>query len=179
VISLINKVTLISQNLQAAAKLIGGPGSVKRDTEAALAPADVLVKGLRDITFTLSISFPRISVLSPLPPGCDSDTVVIALIQFVRVHQALLNILIGRAGLLETGPIRRDNAMNIDLFERGNAMEAGPIGGLVAGALRGVEGVVDTLAFTLIKLIPTRSQCAKEQKDAIDRSLTEAIIAYE
>ena len=52
------------------------------------------------------------------------------------------------------------------------------IGAAVAAVLRAVEGAVDTLASTILKLIPTRGACAKEQKDAIGQPLEEAIEAY-
>jgi len=51
--------------------------------------------------------------------------------QFVAVHQALLNILIGKAGLFNTVPL---------------------IGTPVATALRGVEGVVDVRLLSQISL---------------------------
>lgn len=51
---------------------------------------------------------------------------MLTLLQFVRVHQQLLNILIGRAGLLQSVPV---------------------IGGPMASVLRQVEGVVDVSFF--------------------------------
>ncbi|KAF2015590.1 hypothetical protein BU24DRAFT_450276 [Aaosphaeria arxii CBS 175.79] len=182
VIDAINKVTLLSQDLQAAARKIGDPVS-KRDLAAAQAPFDDVARGLRGISVTLSVSLPRLTVLPPFPPGCDTDAIVIALIQFVRVHQALLNIIIGRRGVLENSPIRRDTIEDavlrrepVDLETGGEAAIIGPA---IAAGLRAVEGVVDTLAFQILRLVPTRSECAKQQKEAIDGSLSEAITQYE
>ncbi|KAK8169761.1 hypothetical protein IWX90DRAFT_383186, partial [Phyllosticta citrichinensis] len=123
-------------------------------------PLTDLLRGLREVISTLTPAVPRITVLPPFPPGCDTDAIVVALTSFVRVHQALLNIIIGRSGLLET---RQFNT----------------VGSTIAAVLRGVEGVVDQLAFALIDLIPARSECAKGQKSAIDGTLDEAIDAYE
>ncbi|KAF2264176.1 hypothetical protein CC78DRAFT_464033, partial [Lojkania enalia] len=159
VIDAINQVTLLSQGLQSAAKRIGESIS-KRDTGATNTILDDVAIGLTDISVTLTVLGPRIAFLPPFPPGCDTDAIVIALIQFVKVHQALLNILIGRAGLLSQGPILEERDITI-------------------AALRAVERVVDSTAFTILRLVPTRSECAKQQKEAVDGSLAEAIAAYD
>ncbi|KAK0609650.1 hypothetical protein DIS24_g12278 [Lasiodiplodia hormozganensis] len=218
VIDAINKVTLLSQNLQAAAKQIGGSASKHRrntdvdsttDIEARQfnTPIIQVASGLRDVVTTLTISIPRITVLPPFDPGDASDAVVIALISFVRVHQALLNILIGRAGLISNFPfadadvaeltaIAAESQTALEQFlgssgqsmtGAGAAVAAGssnlearvnPIGAPIAAALRAVEGVVDSLAFAIIDLIPSRNECAKDQKTAIDGTLQESIEAY-
>jgi len=54
--------------------------------------------------------------------------------QFVRVHQALLNILIGKAGLFQTVPF---------------------IGQPVAAVLRQIENVVDVSLSTLVVFTPS------------------------
>ncbi|KAF9630095.1 hypothetical protein BFW01_g276 [Lasiodiplodia theobromae] len=222
VIDAINKVTLLSQNLQAAAKQIGGSASKHRrtpntddssttDLEARQfnTPIIQVASGLRDVVTTLTISIPRITVLPPFDPGDASDAIVIALISFVRVHQALLNILIGRAGLLSNFPfadadvaeltaIAAESQTALEQFlgssgqsmataKMGAEVAAGssnlearvnPIGAPIAAALRAVEGVVDSLAFAIIDLIPSRNECAKDQKTAIDGTLQESIAAY-
>lgn len=181
IIDAINQVTFLSQNLQSSAKLIGGDKVGKRDeteTAIALGPIDDVARGLTNIATTLSSAAPKFVFLPPLPPDCNSDTVVIALIQFVRVHQALLNILIGRAGLLENGPIKRDASYDgsVQLYERANNAF---VGKAIATALRAVERIVDTVAARLIDLIPTKSECAKQQKAELDASLKEAITSYD
>jgi hypothetical protein len=55
-------------------------------------------------------------------PGPDSDAIFDAFRDFVMVHQQLLNILIGKAGLLQTVPV---------------------VGAPVATVLRSLEGIVD------------------------------------
>ncbi|KAK7734665.1 hypothetical protein SLS57_000363 [Botryosphaeria dothidea] len=213
VIDAINKVTLISQNLQAAAKQIGANSQKKRSGSSDLAirqfnkPIIQVVSGLRDVVVALTTAIPRISVLPPFAaaddndpdPGDASDAIVIALISFVRVHQALLNILIGRSGLISNFPfgdtaasdelnaIAAEGQAALEKFlsaaapaaaVEGRAAQVNPIGAPIAAVLRQVESVVDQLAFALIRLIPTRNECAKEQKTAIDGSLDEAIEAY-
>lgn len=211
VIDAINKVTLLSQNLQAAAKQIGGSASKHRRSNTDLdlearqfnRPIIQVASGLRDVVTTLTISIPRITVLPPFDPGDASDAIVIALISFVRVHQALLNILIGRAGLLSDFPFADADVAELNAIaaESQTALEqflgssgqsttgavaagsnldarANPIGAPIAAALRAVEGVVDSLAFAIIDLIPSRNECAKDQKTAIDGTLEESIQAY-
>ncbi|KAL1392040.1 hypothetical protein HDK64DRAFT_334961 [Phyllosticta capitalensis] len=192
VIEAINKVTLISENLQSSAKQLfsNDVGAEVRQTEhgalqvrAPASPLTDILSGLRSVTTTLTISVPRIAVLNPFPPGCDTDAIVVALTGFVRVHQALLNIIIGRSGLLENSPFADIDAAALSGTDgEWSALEARQfpgIGATIAAVLRGVEGVVDQLAFTLIDLIPARSECAKGQKASIDGTLGEAIDAYE
>ncbi|KAF1957963.1 hypothetical protein CC80DRAFT_395547, partial [Byssothecium circinans] len=182
IIDVINQVSLISQNLQNPAKKVGEKPDLKRDEDGLeiqmAGPIDDVAKGLNRIANFLATSLPRIAFLPPLPPGCDSDTVVIALVEFTRIHQALLNILIGRSGLLEGSPIKREVSAEtgVELSERA---PNGFIGASIALALRAVERVVDTLAAKLIGLVPTWSECAKQEKKKLDDSLEESIRAYD
>ncbi|EOD47577.1 hypothetical protein UCRNP2_5693 [Neofusicoccum parvum UCRNP2] len=203
VIDAINQVTLLSQNLQAAAKQIGtGFG-----TSAILK----VVNGLSSIVSTLTTVIPRISSLPPFvkrqdepsPTDDATDAIVIALISFVRVHQALLNIIIGRRGLLSGFPFGDDTAQQLAAIAQGSADDVSgllaalgrqgvdgvvvaeraaavnPVTAPIAGVLRSVETVVDQLAFAIIGLIPRREACAKQQKVEIDGTLDEAVKAYE
>lgn len=217
VIDGINEGTLVSQNLQVAARRIGGSAVTRgADREPAAhqfnAPIKQVASGLRDVVVSLTSSIPRITSLPPFDPtavtaddpdpGDASDAIVIALISFVRVHQALLHILIGQAELLITGPfgdaalpselsalVERDDDTEFednpfDRFLIGGAdfreraAQINPIGAPIAAVLRQVEAVVDQLAFAIIDLIPSRSECAKAQKAAIDATLQESIAAY-
>ncbi|KAL7621127.1 hypothetical protein AAE478_008441 [Parahypoxylon ruwenzoriense] len=172
-ISLINEVAIASQNLQAAAKLIGTKKA--RGLEPRFNPLTAVVTPLNDIVATLTFGLPTIKSLPPFPPGCDSDTIVVAFIDFVRIHQALLNVLIGRAGLLSFSPFLADHAASVDAVEK----FPNPIGAAIAGALRAIETVVDALAFSLIGLIPTRQACLKQQQGSLDDTLKDAIAAYQ
>ena len=182
VINAINQVSLLSQNLQSAAKLVGQKPALKRDSTdldiQTAGPIETVAKGLERITEVLTTSLPRITFLPPLPPGCDSDTVVIALVEFVRIHQALLNILIGRAGLLEGSPIKRRHSTETGVVLADRSPN-GFIGSGIALALRALEKIVDTVAAKLISLVPTRSACAEQEKKKLDDSLKESILAYE
>ncbi|KAK0642588.1 hypothetical protein DIS24_g8921 [Lasiodiplodia hormozganensis] len=209
VIDTINKVTLLSQNLQAPAKQIG---STFGSAQAVLK----LVNGLSSVVTELTTGIPKITALSPFEKRQDdnngvspvddaTDAIVIALISFVRVHQALLNIVIGRRGLLPSISFADADAAQLDTIAQDASANANQLlvamgyqqdasgaviaeherrAGLgvakaIAGALRSVEVVVDSLAFALIDLIPRRKECAKQQKLSIDGTLNEAIEAYD
>ncbi|KAG9566184.1 hypothetical protein KCU71_g4712, partial [Aureobasidium melanogenum] len=75
--------------------------------------------------------------------------------EFVVVHQNLLNVVIGKSGLLQS------------IF-------LGP----VAAVLRSLEGVVDTLAFGVIDSVPFCASDATSDKDNLDGTLGKAICAY-
>ncbi len=186
VISLINQVTLASENLQQYARQIG---SKKRTLAARVSGITQVINGLRTIVVNLGTIVARITVLPPFPPGCDSDTIVVALVEFVRVHQALLNIIIGRAGLLSNLPFVRREVEDVqeaavqlvrdtDPVEDLEPRLFNPVGAVLAGVLRSLEAVVDSVAFALIGLIPTRQQCLQGQKVSIDGTLDDAIAAY-
>jgi hypothetical protein len=64
--------------------------------------------------------------MPPVAAGAQADAIFEAFREFVRVHQALLNILIGKAGLFQTVPF---------------------IGQPIAAVLRQVENVVDVRDF--------------------------------
>ncbi|KAI1809218.1 hypothetical protein GGS20DRAFT_333751 [Poronia punctata] len=90
--------------------------------------------------------------------GPDADLIFTAFREFVRVHQALLNILIGKAGILEKVPL---------------------VGGPIAAVLRSVEGVVDTIAITLINTVQARAKDLAAEADSLGNTLDMAIKQYE
>ncbi|APA08974.1 predicted protein [Sclerotinia sclerotiorum 1980 UF-70] len=74
---------------------------------------------------------------------------------FVKVHQDLLSVLIGKAGLLQS------------------------LGGApVAAVLRTLEGVVDTIAFGIINAVPTCDTGAKAQAASLKQTIEKAECAY-
>ncbi|KAG9800722.1 hypothetical protein KCU95_g410, partial [Aureobasidium melanogenum] len=75
--------------------------------------------------------------------------------EFVVVHQNLLNVVIGKSGLLQS------------IF-------LGP----VAAVLRSLENIVDTLAFGVIDSVPFCADDATSDKDNLDGTLGKAICAY-
>ncbi|KAI2622451.1 hypothetical protein GGR54DRAFT_64564 [Hypoxylon sp. NC1633] len=175
IISLINGVAIASQKLQNAVRQIGTKKT--RGLEPRVSIYADIITPLRDIASTLSFGLPAIQVLAPFPPGCNSDTIVVALIDFVRIHQALLEILIGRAGLFSFSPfhmVEPEDTPDLDGEEFFN-----PLGTVIAGVLRVIETGVDAIAFSLINLIPTRQACIQQQKVTIDGTLKDAIAAYQ
>ncbi|KAI0968509.1 hypothetical protein F4678DRAFT_443181 [Xylaria arbuscula] len=89
--------------------------------------------------------------------GSDAQQVRAAFLDFVAVHQALLNILIGKAGLFSLVP---------------------GVGVPVATALRGVEAVVDSIAVSLIQLIQDPTADITADANSLDATLTLAINEY-
>ncbi|KAI0150146.1 hypothetical protein GGR57DRAFT_198865 [Xylariaceae sp. FL1272] len=192
VIDVIDTVAFASQNLASLAKQIGSgsfsPFGARDDDNGkqldtrAPGPFDLLPP-LRGISATLVVKLPAIRAIPPFPPGCNSDTIVVALIDFVTIHQALLEILIGRKGII-AGPgllAERDSDVDTDVHEH-EARQFGfpnPVGVAIAGALRAIETGVDTLAFALIGIIPVHQECLSRQKTSIDATLNDAIAAYQ
>lgn len=85
-------------------------------------PLPKVILGFADIVTTAGTAFVQMQGMEPVGPGSASDAIFDAFREFVKVHQALLNILIGKAGLFTTIPF---------------------IGAPVAAVLRQIEMVVD------------------------------------
>jgi hypothetical protein len=80
------------------------------------------ITGFSDIITTATTFISQNQTPAQVPAGANADAIFNAFREFVRVHQALLNILIGKAGLFNDVPF---------------------IGQPVAAVLRQVENVVD------------------------------------
>jgi hypothetical protein len=141
VVSNIQMITQKSQALQAPAQsitIVNGPLIL-----IGQGPFPQIITGFTDIVSTAVTAIQQMQNMPPVAAGADSDKIFEAfrevrffhphtfsqttadftfLQQFVRVHQTLLNILIGKAGLFETVPF---------------------IGAPVGAVLRQVESVVD------------------------------------
>lgn len=72
------------------------------------------------------------------------------------MHQQLLQIVIGKHGLLSLTPFTQP----------------------MAAVLRTLEGGVDKLAFGIIDSVPTCAQDATQNKDSLDSTLGDAINVY-
>jgi hypothetical protein len=96
------------------------------------------------------------SVVSGPLPDADAQLVVDALTTFVHVHQALLNVVIGKHGLTTMIPF----------FEP------------IRIALVSLEAVIDSFAFDLIALIPTQKPAAEKQFADLGVTLKEAQTTY-
>ncbi|KAK3897262.1 hypothetical protein C8A05DRAFT_39192 [Staphylotrichum tortipilum] len=120
-------------------------------------PFPQIIAGLNDITSTgkaLTDQFDG----TPNLEGAEGDLVFNAFRGFVRVQQAFLNILIGKAGILEKVPL---------------------VGDPVANSLRGVEGVDDTISINLINLLISKTQDAQDEANALSESIDLCISKYE
>ncbi|KAI0112456.1 hypothetical protein GGR51DRAFT_557038 [Nemania sp. FL0031] len=158
----IKSITQKSQELQAPAQsitILNAPLIV-----IGQGPFPQLIAGFTDIVSTATALTAQLPGTPPIQKraekehardlnsrGADADL-------FVRVHQVLLNILIGKAGILEQVPV---------------------IGQPVATVLRQVEGVVDTIAITLINLTEARANDISSDADSLGNTLDLAISKYE
>ena len=86
----------------------------------------------------------------------DAQLVVAALVEFVKVHQDLLDVVIGKHGLLTLSPFF-------------NPMRQ---------ALVSLEVEVDSVAYDLIAVIPTRAPMAQVQFNLLGDTLAKAISNY-
>ncbi|KAI0100790.1 hypothetical protein GGR51DRAFT_575251 [Nemania sp. FL0031] len=133
-------------------------------------PVPMLITGFADIVSTASALIAQLPGTPPIQKrgeqqhardlssrGPDADLVFMAFHDFVEVHQFLLSIVIGKAGLLDQVPF---------------------IGPPIAAALRGVEGVVDTIALGLSDLVQSHSDDIMAQGNLLLDTLTTAIESY-
>jgi Leucine-rich repeat (LRR) protein len=117
----------------------------------------IIAKGFTSIIAKIAKGTTRVhSVSTGQLPDNDAKLVVQALTTFVQVHQALLQVIIGKHGLLTLAPF----------FEP------------IRLALVDLEAAIDTLAFDLIDLIPTRKPAANAQFASLSVTLTNAITTY-
>ncbi|KAI6546597.1 hypothetical protein MCOR05_000539 [Pyricularia oryzae] len=156
IISNIQMLTAKSQAIQAPAQsitILNGPLIV-----IGQGPFPQIITGFTDIISTTTTAIAQMQGTDPVPAGADADAIFNAFREFVRVHQALLNILIGKAGLFNTVPI---------------------IGQPVAAVLRQLESVVDTIAFGLIDLVQSRASDLTTQANQLGGTIEVCIQSYE
>ncbi|GKT86138.1 UVI-1 protein [Colletotrichum tofieldiae] len=156
VVDNIRAVTTKSQALQAPAQsinVLNGPLLV-----VGLGPFPPIIAGFADIVTTATAAIVQMQGMAPVPAGRQSDLIFEAFREFVRVHQVLLNILIGKAGLFNTVPI---------------------IGQPVAAILRQIEAVVDTIALGLINNVQSRANDLQDEAKKLSGSITLSIDAYD
>ncbi|KAK4141745.1 uncharacterized protein C8A04DRAFT_30586 [Dichotomopilus funicola] len=158
----INSITEKTQALQAPAQsitLVNAPLII-----IGQGPFPEIIAGFADIVSTATSLANQIGAstvkkreaLSARQSG--AEVVSDAFRAYVRVNQALLNILIGKAGLLEQVPL---------------------VGAPVASALRGVEAITDSIAITLINLFEERAAELTSDANSNDATLTITIQKYE
>ncbi|KAG6552782.1 hypothetical protein Mapa_005730 [Marchantia paleacea] len=117
----------------------------------------VIATGFTTIIQKVSEGIVRVDRVTSGPlPDADAQLVVDALTTFVKVHQALLNVVIGKHGIVTMVPF----------FEP------------IRLALVSLEAVIDRLAFDLIALIPTQKDSATIQFQRLDVTLEAAKNTY-
>ncbi|KAI0668410.1 hypothetical protein C8Q78DRAFT_256624 [Trametes maxima] len=115
-----------------------------------------IVALVKDITYQTQTVF--LSVNDPRPVNDeDAQAIVNALNDFVAIHQALLEVIIGKHSLAQQFFLTRP----------------------IAQALRSLESVVDTFAHAIIDLIPTRADEGNADANALQIYLTAAVSTYE
>lgn len=155
VVANINIITGQSQALQTPANqinLLSGPLFL-----IGLGPFPQIVVGFTQIVNTVSSDISAMQGTQPFSVLSDEQSILDAFTTFVQVHQELLNILIGKAGLLNDLPL---------------------VGPPVAQVLRSLEAVVDTIAFNLIDLVPDVAAPFTQQKNSLDVTIALAITTY-
>ncbi|KAK2755043.1 hypothetical protein FQN54_006571 [Arachnomyces sp. PD_36] len=95
---------------------------------------------------------------TPQITGPDATKVFEAYREHVRVHQATLNILIGKAGILQKVPF---------------------VGAPIAAVLRQVEANLDTIAVTLIETVQSQAGDLTSEANSLGASLDLCIQHYE
>ncbi|KXJ88665.1 hypothetical protein Micbo1qcDRAFT_213775 [Microdochium bolleyi] len=155
IVSNIKMITQKSQAIQAPAQsitIINGPLIV-----IGQGPFPPIIAGFVDIVSTATTAIAQMDGTAPITNPADGTAIFEAFREFVRVHQALLNILIGKAGLFNTVPF---------------------VGQPIAAVLRQIENVVDTIAFSLIDLVESRAMDLQNQANSLDMTLTTCINSY-
>ncbi|OHF02680.1 UVI-1 protein [Colletotrichum orchidophilum] len=178
VVQNINMVTQKSNALIAPAQkidIVSGPLII-----VGQGPFPQIIAGFVDIVTTVSTALTQMQGMPAVPAGAQSDAIFEAFRDFVRVHQALLNVLIGKAGLFSTVPL---------------------IGQPVAAVLRQVENVVDvslaphiflmksvwltlmgafkSVAFALIDAVQSRATDLQAQASMLSGTITTTIDRYQ
>ncbi|KAH6675856.1 hypothetical protein B0J14DRAFT_626301 [Halenospora varia] len=155
IVTNIQILTSKSQALQAPAQsinIINGPLIV-----IGQGPFPQIISGFADIVSTATVAISSMQGSADVPAGPPAQAIADAFREFVRVHQVLLNILIGKAGLFTTIPL---------------------VGAPVAAVLRQVEGVVDTIAFALIDMVQSQATELTNQHNSLSLTLDTTIKSY-
>ncbi|KAK4177409.1 hypothetical protein QBC36DRAFT_371771 [Triangularia setosa] len=155
IVTALRDLTTKSQALQTPAQqitIINGPLII-----IGLGPFPQIIKGFTEIITITTATVPQIVDTPTITVVADRQAIAEAFRDFVRVHQALLNILIGKSGLFSTVPI---------------------IGQPVAATLRSLESIVDAAAFALIDVVAGQ-EGVPAQAQALSTTIDIAIKKYE
>ncbi|KAK3936333.1 hypothetical protein QBC46DRAFT_395373 [Diplogelasinospora grovesii] len=156
VVTNIQVLTTKSQQLQGPANsitIVNGPLII-----IGQGPFPQIIQGFSEIITLVANDIQAMGGMAPVPAGPGADAIFNAFREFVRVHQVLLNILIGKAGLFSTVPF---------------------IGQPVASILRSLESIVDTIAFGIINGVQAHTTDFVASKDSLDGTIQIAIQRYQ
>ncbi|KAI4604066.1 hypothetical protein KJ359_000193 [Pestalotiopsis sp. 9143b] len=152
----IRTITVKSQNLQVTAKSITVLDAVLFVVGGGQIPK--VITGFGDIVATTTASITQMQGTPRVTAAADVKAIADAFRVFVQVHQALLNILIGKAGLFRAVPL---------------------IGQPVALVLSQIERVVDTIAYSLIDITEGTATDILDQTQSLDVTIINAMDAYD
>ncbi|EGX45401.1 hypothetical protein AOL_s00170g108 [Orbilia oligospora ATCC 24927] len=143
------------QNPANSITLVNGPLIV-----IGLGPFPQIIAGFTEIVTITSTAITQMQGSAVITNPTDAKAIADAFRKFVEVHQVLLNILIGKAGLFNTVPI---------------------IGTPVAAVLRSLEAVVDTVALRIIDTVEVAIHKSTIQSNAnsLSGTITVSINAYQ
>ncbi|KAF3087298.1 hypothetical protein TWF569_008928 [Orbilia oligospora] len=116
-----------------------------------LGPFPQIIVGFTEIITITSTAIAQMQGSAVITNPTDAKAIADAFRMFVKVHQELLNILIGKAGLFTLVPI---------------------IGQPVASVLRSLEAIVDTVALGIINTVEVAASKETIQSDADSLSAT-------
>ncbi|KAJ3039665.1 hypothetical protein HDV00_012009 [Rhizophlyctis rosea] len=120
-------------------------------------PFPTIIAGYTELINIGSTAIAQEQGSAPITTAADAKLVADAYREFVRVHQVLLNILIGKGGILGKVPV---------------------VGPPVAAVLRQWENIEDTLAFGLIDRVQGQTTDIAAQANSFGQTLTLAINTY-
>ncbi|RMJ08355.1 hypothetical protein CDV36_012030 [Fusarium kuroshium] len=151
IVNTLEKVTDLSSDTDDIAKSITSPFQI-------FTAAPRLIGSFKDIVTTVTGA---ITMLGDLPdktdfPESGQSEICEAFTGFVKVHQNLLETIIGKKGLLSSTPFTAP----------------------IAAVLRVLENVVDKVAFIIIGTVPTCADGAKKDLEALDGTLGRTIEIY-
>ncbi|KAI0657223.1 hypothetical protein C8Q70DRAFT_1056109 [Cubamyces menziesii] len=104
-----------------------------------------------------------------------AEDIVAALTAFVQVHQALLDTIIGKHRMLTLVGFHVPCIL-FSIIQ--GILQKTPFTKPVGLALQGLEAIVDTFAFAIIGLIPTRQDTAMTQLTSLDVTFTQSTNVY-
>ncbi|EEU46716.1 uncharacterized protein NECHADRAFT_123303 [Fusarium vanettenii 77-13-4] len=151
IVKTLETVTDLSSDTNDIAKTITNPVQI-------FTAVPKLIGSFKDIIGTVTNA---ISMLGDLPddpkfPESGQSEICEAFTGFVKVHQNLLETIIGKEGLLSNTPFTAP----------------------IAAVLRVLENIVDKVAFTIIGTVPTCADGAKKDLQDLDETLGKTIDTY-